>query len=290
MIEVSYDERNLDVQGIQGWTAEDHLAFMEKNNVSKSILSCSSPGIHLIPGDDAFEWWEVTREVNEYAADLKRKHPTKLGFFASLPLPDIASSLLEIDYGLDHLDVDGFIFLSNYHGMDLGDLQLAPIYAKLQARKATVLVHPTAPCTRACNHSAPTTKRMLKSAPLADAYMIPMMEFFFDSTHTFVDLLLSGTPRCDLRGPALRDRAPQRPRSRVHVLCMGYEREVFEKQFYFDLAGVSMPSQIHHMLRRIKSDRIVYGSDVPFTAWTGAERLLQAIETELPKLFGEQEI
>lgn len=67
-------------------------------------------------------------------------------------------------------------------------------------------------------------------------------------------------------------------------------KEMFARQFYFDLAGVSMPSQIHHILRWITSDRLVYGSDVPFTAWVGAEKLLQAIETELPKLFGEKEI
>ncbi|KAJ7121309.1 hypothetical protein C8R43DRAFT_1076752 [Mycena crocata] len=292
-----------------GWTPEDHLEFMERNNITKSILSCSSPGTHLIPGDDEFGR-QVTREMNEYAANLKRKHPTKIGFFASLPLPDIASSLLEIDYALDHLDADGFIFLSNYHGMYLGDPRLAPIYTKLQARRATVFVHPTAPCiARTCNHNDPTQKRMLDSAPLADSYMIPMMEFFFDSTRTFVDLLLSGTaaahpdvtfvvPHCGTALPSILDRAfmfstwdmSAYANRDVHTMTAPVVKEMFAKQFYFDLAGVSMPSQIHHILRWITSDRLVYGSDVPFTPWVGAEKLLQAMEAELPKLFEEQEI
>jgi predicted TIM-barrel fold metal-dependent hydrolase len=282
---------------------------MEKNNISKSILSCSSPGTHLIPGDDEFGR-EVTREMNEFAADLKRKHPTKFGFFASLPLPDIASSLLEIDYALDHLNADGFVVLSNHHGLYLGDPKLAPIYAKLQERRATVFVHPTAPCiARACHHGDPTPKRMLDSAPLADAYMIPMMEFFFDSTRTFIDLLLSGTaashpnitfviPHCGTALPSILDRVfmfstwnmSSYTARNVQTITAPIVKEMFARQFYFDLAGVSMPSQIHHILRWITSDRLVYGSDVPFTAWVGAEKLLQAIETELPKLFGEKEI
>ncbi|KAJ7141280.1 hypothetical protein C8R44DRAFT_763118 [Mycena epipterygia] len=292
------------------WTVEDHLLFMEKTNVSKSILSCSTPGTHLIPGDDEFGR-ELTREMNEYAADLKRKYPTKFGFFASLPLPDIASSLLEIDYALDHLDADGFIFLTNYHGMYLGDPQLAPIYAKLQARRATIFVHPTTPCTRSCAHSDPAAKRMLACAPLADAYMMAMMEFFFESTRTFVDLLLTGTaaahpdvtfvvPHCGAALPSVLDRVLMFSMLRldkgthgtreVHTITEPMVKELFAKQFYFDLAGMPMPSQIHHMLRWIKSDRLLYGSDVPFTPWAGAERLFQAMELELPKLFGEQEI
>ncbi|KAJ7669476.1 aminocarboxymuconate-semialdehyde decarboxylase [Mycena polygramma] len=293
------------------WSAEEHLAFMDRNNISKAILSCSSPGTHLIPGDDHFGR-EVTREVNEYAADLKHKHPTRFGFFASLPLPDIAGTLLEIDYALDHLDADGFVVLSNFHGMYLGDPKLAPIYAKLQARHATVFVHPTTPCIAHAGHqSDPTPKRMLECAPLADAYMLPIMEYFFDSTRTFVDLILTGiaaahpdvtfvVPHCGSALPSVLDRVIMFSTWKVagsatltremRAITAPAVKDLFARQFYFDLAGEWMPSQINYLLRWVRSDRLVYGSDVPWTPYNGAEKSVQTMEVELPKLFEDQEI
>ncbi|KAJ6474663.1 hypothetical protein C8R47DRAFT_706989 [Mycena vitilis] len=300
------------------WSAEEHLAFMEKNNISKAILSCSSPGTHLIPGDDEFGR-EVTREANEYAADLKRKHPKKFGFFASLPLPDIAGTLLEIEYALDHLDADGFTLLSNFHGMYLGDPKLAPVYAKLHARHAIVFVHPTLPCiASAGSHSHPVNQRALECAPLANVYPIPLMEFFFDSTRTFSDLLLSGTatahpditfivPHCGSALPSVIDRVistssplaawmAQHPSKTtggartMQVITTSAVQDLFARQFYFDLAGMCIANQIHHLLRWVSSDRLVYGSDVPWTPWASAEKLVQAMQEELPKLFDEEEI
>ncbi|KAJ7181494.1 hypothetical protein C8R43DRAFT_969355 [Mycena crocata] len=294
---------------LQDWNAEDHLAFMEKNKISKSILSCTGPGTHLIPGDDALGR-EVTREVNEFAANLKRRFPTKFGFFASLPLPDIDGTLAEIDYALDELDADGFVLMSNFHGMYLGDARLAPVYAKLQARKAIVFVHPTTPCNaQACNYSDLTPRGKLDRVPLSDsavmgtlvvgmmgasrlplnvtlAHCVPrnLVEYFFDSARTFVDLLLAGTAAAHRTSPSsVLDRAllltsPEkhhfqtRPGA-MQELTAPAVKEMFSGQFYFDLAGSPMPNQIHSMLRWVKSDRFLYGSDVPFTSWTAAESL-----------------
>src|SRR6478609_947900 len=65
---------------IPQWSEEAHLNFHSALNVKKSILSVSSPGTHLTPGKDA-EARSLTRRVNEYAADLKRRRPDDFGFF-----------------------------------------------------------------------------------------------------------------------------------------------------------------------------------------------------------------
>jgi hypothetical protein len=73
---------------IPPWSTEAHLKMMESANVKKAVLSISSPGTHLIPGDDAARK-NLTRQCNAYAADLKKQYPQKFGFWASLPLPDV---------------------------------------------------------------------------------------------------------------------------------------------------------------------------------------------------------
>ncbi|KAJ6581083.1 hypothetical protein B0H19DRAFT_492445 [Mycena capillaripes] len=73
--------------------------------------------------------------------------------------------------------------------------------------------------------------------------------------------------------------------------CADNQRNVYEA-VYFDLAGACMPSQIHRLLLWSKSDRLVYGSDAPWTPYESAEKLAQAMEADLPKfnVSGDQEI
>lgn len=50
---------------------------------------------------------KITREANEYAAELKRKQPEEFGYWASLVLPDVKGSLAELEYVCNNLDPDG---------------------------------------------------------------------------------------------------------------------------------------------------------------------------------------
>ncbi|KAI9878552.1 MAG: hypothetical protein M1823_006943, partial [Watsoniomyces obsoletus] len=116
------------------WTLEAHLSFMNDNNIEKSYLSCSSPGTFLDPADLA-AGIRLTQQFNNFTADLKKQHPDRFGFFASLPLPSIPDSLDEIDRALA-LGADGFVFMSNYYGLYHGDPKLKPVYGKLNERGA----------------------------------------------------------------------------------------------------------------------------------------------------------
>ena len=60
------------------WSPDDHLALMDKLNIKKSILSISTPGTHLVYGDSKLAA-KVTRESNQYAADLKQRLPDRFG-------------------------------------------------------------------------------------------------------------------------------------------------------------------------------------------------------------------
>lgn len=72
------------------WSAEAHLELMDRAGIQTSVLSISSPGTHF--GDDRAAR-APSREVNEFAAQVREKHPTRFGHFASLPLPDVTRTL-----------------------------------------------------------------------------------------------------------------------------------------------------------------------------------------------------
>ncbi len=56
------------------------IELMDSLGVATAMVSVSTPGVHL--GDDA-EACDMARAVNEYAADVRRQHPDRFGFFAT---------------------------------------------------------------------------------------------------------------------------------------------------------------------------------------------------------------
>jgi predicted TIM-barrel fold metal-dependent hydrolase len=263
---------------------------MGKLGISKSILSITSPGTHLKAHDDELAR-KVTRETNDEVANICRDHPDKFGFFASLPLPDVAGSLEEIDRALDDLGAAGFALMTNAHGYYLGDAHLDKVFAKLNERKAIVFMHPTS-CR---SHKAPEGERPLSQYPA------PMLEFFFDTTRAVVNLILSGTvarypnitylvSHCGGALPPLVERF-----SSFSTTILGGDagvdsgtvKDLFKSRFYFDLAGFPFPDQIHGLLRLSDTSRLLYGSDFPYTPASALGGMGARTDEELKKLFDE---
>ena len=101
------------------WSIIEALATMDRLNISTAFLSISSPGVHF--GDDSAARI-LSRQVNEAAANQVKTYRGRFGFFAATPLPDVEGS----------------------------DSLLNPIYAELNARNATIFIHPTSPRCPCC--------------------------------------------------------------------------------------------------------------------------------------------
>jgi aminocarboxymuconate-semialdehyde decarboxylase len=145
---------------------------MDSEEITTGMLSLGAPGV--------VRWYksqrrEMTRRINDYTANLVAKWPSRFGNLATLPLPDIDGALRELEYSLDTLGADGVILLANVAGRYLGDVSFEPLWAELDRRSVTVLVHPGQPVL----------------APLA-GIASPLIDYPFDVTRAAVQLVLNG--------------------------------------------------------------------------------------------------
>ncbi|CZR56931.1 uncharacterized protein PAC_06820 [Phialocephala subalpina] len=283
---------------IPPWDAEIHLQLMKDRNISRSILSITSPGTNLTP-NNAAEATTTTRQTNEELSSICRSHPEHFSFFASLPLPLVSESIQEIDYTLDTLGAVGFTIISNAHGLYLGDPTFTPVLEKLNSRKATIFIHPTT-----CNLIIPESHPFVKPVTVLP-YPRPMMEFMFDETRVVANILLSGLldtypdltfimSHCGCTLPPIIDRI-----GAFDAILCGREdssqrfKDLLKRRFYFDLAGKPFPEQIHGLVRMLggageASSRLVYGSDFPFTREKAVIGLQDLMEGGLEEIFGKE--
>lgn len=289
---------------IPPWSREAHLDMMQKANVSRSIISISSPGTNLVAGQRELSR-NLTRECNAHAAMLKRETPEEFGFWASLPLPDVDASLQEIDRVLGE-GADGFGLMTNYFGSYVGALEFDPVFDKLNEMGATVFLHPTTPCIK---HGGANGKP-IEAKPLGEELPTPTLEFFFDTARAVVNLFSSGTvdrcpnitfiiPHAGGALPPLITRfvlfsslipgQKALDASRVHAQL--------DSQFYFDLAGAVFdgPSGGQGQLKAfiegfdVRPEKLLYGSDFPFTSTKFVEMFAERMRDGLKHLFDENE-
>jgi 6-methylsalicylate decarboxylase len=272
------------------WTEEAHLEMMDSLNISKSILSITSPGTHLVTGNDELGR-QVSRECNVHAADMKKRKPDRFGFFASTPLPDVQGTLAEIKYAFDELNADGVTLKTNHHGTYLGHKDFDPVFDELNRRKAIIFIHPTTPCMANGQLAIPLPN-----------YPRPMFEFFFETARCAINLFMSGTvdrypnityilSHCGgALPPMIRRFSSAAPILGLgDLVSMDSVKERFSQQFYFDTAGWAFPEQIKGLLEYTTVDRILYGSDFPFTNLKSVTALSEDHDKYLPEVFSKKE-
>ena len=243
--------------GLQNWTPQKSIDEMDKGGVATSIISISDPGVWF--GDDAAAR-ALARECNDYAAKLIKDYPGRFGLFATLPMPDVEGSLLEIEYAFDTLKADGACLLSSYVGKYLGNPAFAPLMDELNRRKAVVFCHPY--CA-ACG-----TQTVLSDGQNRG------VEFVFDTTRTIVSLLSNGTvTRCpDIRfiwshGGGTVPYITSRLNGVAQKLPNGLIYEL--QKFYYDTAQAFNPYTLPSFKKLVPASHILFGTDFPLGGGSG---------------------
>jgi predicted TIM-barrel fold metal-dependent hydrolase len=129
-----------------------------------------------------------------------------------------------------------------------------------------------------------------------------MFEFMFDSARAVINLFLSRTvercpnitfiiPHAGGSLPALIERftAFSSIIGGTSTLSGQDVKNAFTKQFYFDLAGLPFPSQIRSLLEYVGIDRLLYGSDFPFTPRPAVSMLSTLMAKEMSSSWSQEE-
>jgi 6-methylsalicylate decarboxylase len=263
------------------WDVASALATMDRVGIAAALLSVSSPGVDFL--DSTAERVALCRAVNDDGAAAVAAHPDRFGFMATLPLPDVDAALAELSRAVDELDADGVGLHTHTGDVYLGDPRLDPVMAELDRRGAVVTIHPVSPCG---------WEQVAFGRPR------PVVEFLFDTTRAVVNLALSGTldaypgirwvvPHSGAALAVMADRV-----HRIFPAVKGPSAPDVDvlaalRRLHYDLAGVPLPRSLGALLDLVDVDRLVYGSDYPFTPTA----LVEALATDIaatPLLDGQR--
>jgi len=261
------------------WTPAKSLEDMDRGSVAASVISITNPGLWF--GDKAVTS-RLARACNEYAAKLVQDHPTRFGFFAAMPLPDVDATLKEIAYAYDTLKADGVGLFTSYNDTWLGNPAFRPVMEDLNRRNAVVHVHPTAAnCCRELNYApgvgpgtmeygTDTTRAITGVCFSGDAARFPNIRWIWSHAGGSLPFLAG---RIDGASNNFKTQMPN-----------GFMPEL--RKMYYDLAGAANPGAVASLLKLVKADKIMFGTDFP----PGGKSLEQAQAIRALEMFTETDL
>jgi len=229
------------------WNLDNSLSFMDQQNIATTFFSISAPGIYFGNSDKT---QELARQCNDISTGIIKDYPDRFGAFAVLPLPNIESSILELERALDELKLDGVALLSNIEGKYLGDPIFNELFTELNRRNAVVFIHPNTPPEK----KMPDVK-----------FRGAMLEFVFDTTRAATNLVYGGAlkkfpnikfilPHAGGTIPFLAWRISFGKKKLLNAL----------KSFYYDTAISGTNYALHSLKEFVEPSHILFGTDFPF--------------------------
>lgn len=126
---------------LPAWDPEAAHLFRQARGIEAAVLSNNISSVLVGRTDQA----RMVRESNDYCASLVAETPQELGFFASLPLPDLDGALTEVARSLDDLGAEGVVLPTSVAGAYLSEPAFEPLWAELDHRQAVIFLHPDEP-------------------------------------------------------------------------------------------------------------------------------------------------
>ena len=121
---------------------EGRIQTMDETGIDVQVISLTSPGVQVFPGDLAAR---LAKDANDTLAQAVRSHPDRfVGLAAVAPqIPETAAR--EIERASTELGLKGVIINSHTHGKYLDSQEHWPIFEAAESMGAPIYLHPRTP-------------------------------------------------------------------------------------------------------------------------------------------------
>lgn len=115
-------------------------AEMDRQRVHRQIIAIPPPNFHYhVPAEVGIDF---ARLQNDGLMSLSDSNPDRFHIFGTLPLQDLAASIIELRRIAVYPRLRGIQFGTNVNGTDLDDPSFTPLFAEMEALDLPVWLHP----------------------------------------------------------------------------------------------------------------------------------------------------
>ncbi|WP_349898573.1 amidohydrolase family protein [Parafrigoribacterium soli] len=249
---------------------EARIAAMDAQGIDLQVLSLAPPGTQPLDPADAVAF---SRRANDAAAEAVRRHPSRFRAFSTLPTPDPAAAVAELERAAG-LGLVGAMVYGRSGDVPLDDPRYDELFAAAAALGQPIFIHPQIP------------SRVIREAaysginPTADLALATFgWGWHLEAALAALRLIVSGTfdrhPGLQLilghwgeLLPFWSDRTDSL--SRVSKL----ERKVSDyirSNVFITSSGMLSPTLLRHTFEVTTPDRVLFSTDYPFQRPTRAD-------------------
>jgi uncharacterized protein len=118
------------------------IAAMDAAGLEVQVISLTSPGLHVLPADEATR---LQVETNDRIAELVHAHPARFQGFATLATPAPAAAAQELERAVTELGLNGALLFGRTGERNLDHPDNWPIFEAAASLHAPLYIHPQIP-------------------------------------------------------------------------------------------------------------------------------------------------
>jgi aminocarboxymuconate-semialdehyde decarboxylase len=240
------------------WSVPRRIEAMGAMRVARQALSPMPELLsYWLPLDDGKA---LIRYLNEQIAEMITLAPERFIGLGAVPLQDVDSAILELQYVKNTLRFPGVEIASHVNGVSIGDARFEPFFAAAEKAGAAVFVHALRPAGQDRIVGAFTEQAVCfpGDIALAAASMItggiaarhPKLRIAFSHGGGALSMLLPRLVHAWNALPKAKESLAESP-------------AVYAKRFYYD-ALVFEPRAVRMVIDSFGSSQVCVGSDYPF--------------------------